>query len=195
MVRAAGVPFGGRRIAWPLVESFRSGGAWEQPLFDEPADDMTGRDMDLLDERRRIRRGMQAQIAERGHLSAGSTGKPYHGEAFLTGGADRPQDVRRTSRGRDRDQHVAGTAETEDLPFEYPVVAIIVADCGQHRAVGRQRDGRAWRPIIIEPRQHLAGQVLRIARTAAVARQKKLAAAAQRTPATLANVPNSPATA
>src|SRR5260370_1028947 len=68
----AGLP--GRRIRRPLVESFRSGGAREQPLFDEPADDMTGGDMDLLDERRRIRRGIQAQIAERGHFPAGSSG-------------------------------------------------------------------------------------------------------------------------
>ncbi len=76
------------------------------------------------------------------------------------------------------------------MPFEYPVVAIIVADCGQHRAVGRQCDGRAWRTIIIEPRQHLAGQVLRIPRAAAIARQKKLAAAVQRIRGNLGNVSN-----
>jgi len=167
-----------------------SGDAGEQGLLDEPADDVTGRDMDLLDEWCGIRRGMQAQIAQCGHLPAGSSGKPYHSEAFLAGGANRPQDVRRTSGRRDHDQDVAGTAETEDLPFEYPVVAIIVADCGQHRAVGRQCDGGARRTIIVESRQHLAGQVLRIAGAAAVARQKKLAAAAQRTRGNLGDVPN-----
>lgn len=77
----------------PLVGSSWSGGAGEQPLLDEPADYMAGRDMDLLDEGRRIRRGMQAQIAERSHLPAGSPGKPDDREAFLAGGADGPQDV------------------------------------------------------------------------------------------------------
>src|SRR5436190_16744413 len=118
---AARTGFRGRRIGRPLVASSWFGRGREQPLFDKPADDMTGRDMDLLDERRRIRRGMQAQIAQCGHFSAGSSGKPYDRETFLAGGADRPQDVRRTSGCRDHDQDIAGTAETEDLPFEYPV--------------------------------------------------------------------------
>src|SRR5438270_5296178 len=104
----------------PDAGSSRSSGAGEQLLFDESADDVTSRDMDLLDQRGRIRRGMQAQIAQCGHLPAGfSSGKPHHRETFLTGGADRPQDVRRTSGGRDRNQDVAGTTETEDLALEY----------------------------------------------------------------------------
>jgi hypothetical protein len=89
------------------------------------------------------------------------------------------QDVRRAAGGRDRDQHVAGAAETEDLPLEYPVVTVVVGDRSQDRAVGGRGDRGARRAVVIEPRQDLAGNVLRVARAAAVARQKKLAPAAQ----------------
>jgi hypothetical protein len=38
-------------------------------------------------------------------------------ESLLSGGAHRPQYVRRAT--GNRDQHIAGAAETEDLPLEY----------------------------------------------------------------------------
>src|SRR5437868_13639482 len=111
---------------------------------------MAGGDMDLLDERRRIRRSMEAQIAECRHLAPGSSGKSHYRYALLTGGADGLEDVRRPPGSGNHDQHVAGTAEPENLPLEHPVVAIIVANCGQNRAVGRQRSeerrvGKEWR--------------------------------------------------
>jgi len=60
--------------------------------------------------------------------------------------AERPE-------GRDRDQHVALAAEPAHLPLEELLVAVIVADCRQDRGVGRQRDRRCGRPVVIEPRQ------------------------------------------
>jgi len=46
----------------------------EKVLFDEASNDVAGGDVDLLDERRRIRQSMRAQVAERRRLSAGLMG-------------------------------------------------------------------------------------------------------------------------
>jgi hypothetical protein len=65
----------------------------KQAFFDEPTNDVSGCNIDLLDERRRIRGRAQAQIAERGHLSSGSSGEADDVEALFPGGANRAQDV------------------------------------------------------------------------------------------------------
>jgi len=62
----------------------------EQPFFDEAADDVAAGDVDLMDERRRIRWGMQAEIAARGHFAARSAGETDEVEAPLAGGARSP---------------------------------------------------------------------------------------------------------
>jgi hypothetical protein len=80
-----------------------------QTLLDEPANDVPRGYVQLLNERRLIRRDPQAHIAEGGHLAAGPPGEPHHCEAFLAR-TDRPQNIRRAARGRDRDQNVAGAA-------------------------------------------------------------------------------------
>src|SRR5204863_5306597 len=68
-------------------------GAREQSLLDKTADDMSGGDVDLLDERRRFGRCPQAQIAFCRHVSAGLAGEPDGDDADLPGRGDRLQDV------------------------------------------------------------------------------------------------------
>ena len=85
-------------------------------------------------------------------------------QALLSGGGDSPQDVRAPAGGRDRDQHVSRPAETAHLPLEDALVAPVVSKSGQHRAVGRQRDSRKRRALVVEPAAQLAPDVLRIGR-------------------------------
>ena len=73
-----------------------------------------------------------------------------------------------------------GAPEAEDLPLEHALIAVIVADRGLHRTVGRQRDRRCRAAVVIEPRQHFAGEVLRIAGAAAVAAEQELIAGCER---------------
>src|ERR1700741_3597112 len=92
---------------------------------------MSGGDVNQLHEGRRIQGSMKAQIAVPGHLSTGSSGKTHDAEPSLAARADRPQDVRRRSRSQDPDYAVPALAELENLPREYPVIAVIVADRGE----------------------------------------------------------------
>jgi len=50
--------------------------------------------VDLLDQRRRIRWGMQAQIAARPHLAAAPAGEADGDESSFPRSVDRPQNVR-----------------------------------------------------------------------------------------------------
>lgn len=48
---------------------------------------------------------------------------------------------------------VAGLPEAQHLPLKHLLIAVIIANCGQHRAVGRKGDCGEWSAIVIEPRQ------------------------------------------
>ena len=67
-----------------------------------------------------------------------------------------------------------------DLALEHPLETVIVADRGQDRAVGRQRQCRRRRAVVIEPRQQFAGDVLGVAGAAAIAGEQQLVAAGER---------------
>jgi hypothetical protein len=69
---------------------------------------MPGRDMDLLNELRRVGWRVKAQIAAQRHLSTGSSSKTDNDKLFFPTCVDCPQDVRRAARCRDRD--VSATA-------------------------------------------------------------------------------------
>jgi hypothetical protein len=75
--RAAGIPMAdfwsetlhcvvGHRLAGPA--SALNASPREQTLLDEAANNLPRRDVDLLNERRRIRPGVHAHIAQRGHF-------------------------------------------------------------------------------------------------------------------------------
>ena len=141
---------------------------------------MAGGDVELLDQRRRVSRGIEAQIAARGHLAPAPSGEADDDQPLAPRRLDRTQDVRRAPRGGDRDQHVAGDAKTQNLPLEDPLVAVIIADRGQNRAVGGQRDRRGRGAVIVEPGEKLAGEVLRVCRAAAIAGEQYLASGRER---------------
>ena len=74
-------------------------------------------------------------------------------------------------------QHVARLAQGLDLAREQALVAVVVADGGEHRAVHGQRDGRQARAVEVEARHQLARDVLAIGGAATVAGQQDLVAA------------------
>jgi len=129
---------------------------------------MSSGDMDLLDERRRVRGGMQAQITVHGHFTLSFSGEPDDRQLFFPACADRPQDVGRTSRSGNCHQDISRATEPENLPLEHSVIAIIVPYRRKYRAIGCQGDGRGWGSVIIQSRQHLSGNVLRVTRAAAI---------------------------
>src|SRR5438874_1509313 len=120
----------------------RDSNAREQPLLDQAEDDVSGGHVDLLNERRRFAGCEQAQIAQRGHFAAALAGEAHRDHPDLAGRGDRPQNVWRAPRGRDRDQHVTLMPEGAHLAFEHALIAIIVGDSGKRRRVGGQRDRR-----------------------------------------------------
>ncbi len=66
------------------------------------------------------------------------------------------------------------------MPLEHLLEAVIVADRGERRGVGGQRDRCKWGAVGGEAADELRGDVLGVGRAAAVAGQQNLAAAAQR---------------
>ena len=101
--------------------------------------------------------------AEHPDLQPGATGPPGGGEQ-----------VRAAAAGRQQQQHVTGPAVCADLPGEHLVVPEVVADRGQARRLGVQRDRGQRRPVrVLEPADQLGGQVLCLGRATTVAGSKQ----------------------
>jgi hypothetical protein len=83
-------------------------------------------------------------------------------------------DVRGVAAGADAERDVAGRSERFDLALEDPVVAVVVADRGQNRRVGGERDGRPAASLAHVAADELGGQVLSVGGAATVAEQSSL---------------------
>src|SRR6185437_272531 len=132
----------------------------EQIAFDQSTDRVSRNNMDLLNERRFICGRGEIVVAESLHVTfaraAEADGCDTNGPRRL----QRRDDVRRTARRRDRDEHVASAAESAHLTLKRALETIVVTDRGEHRGIGRQRDRGQRIAVEIEPRQKLAGDVL-----------------------------------
>ena len=78
------------------------------------------------------------------------------------------------------DEHVALAAERANLPLEHLLEAVVVADRGQRRGVGGERDRGQRRAVVDEASDEFRGDVLGVGGAAAVAGEQHLAAALQR---------------
>ena len=78
------------------------------------------------------------------------------------------------------DEHVALAAERANLPLEHLLEAVVVADRGQRRGVGGERDGGERRAVVDEASDEFGGDVLGVGGAAAVAGEQDLAAAFER---------------
>src|ERR1700758_3281362 len=104
---------------------------------------MRRHNMDLLDEGGFLGRSDQAMIAERLHDAIGSgAGKSNRRQSAFPRSLQGRDDVWRTSRRRNRDEHIAMLSQSAHLAFEDTLEAIIVAYRGQDRTVRSKRDGR-----------------------------------------------------
>jgi len=91
----------------------------------------------------------------------------------------RREDVGRTAGRRDGDEHIARATKPAHLTLKCAIEAVIVSDRGQHRRIGRERDGRQRIAVEIQTGQKFAGYMLGIGGAAAVAGEQELAAAAE----------------
>jgi hypothetical protein len=57
--------------------------------------------------------------------------KPDGDKTSLPGGINRPYDIRRPPRCRDRDKQIARTAKSQDLPLEQPLITVNIAYRGE----------------------------------------------------------------
>src|SRR5262249_11841204 len=71
------------------------------------------------------------------------------------------------------------SADPADLASKDLFEPVIIADCGQDRCIGGKRYARKRSAIEIEPRDHLACDVLSIARAAAISGNQHLSTRSQ----------------
>ncbi len=77
------------------------------------------------------------------------------------------------------DEHVALVSQRAKLAREHLLEAVVVADRGQRRGVGGERDGGERRAVVDEAADQLGGDVLGVGGAAAVAGEQDLAAILQ----------------
>src|SRR5207249_1912202 len=113
----------------------------EQAALDELAEHVPDQDVRLLDARRvRARRHAQAEIDQTLERPAVATGEADGLDAELPAHLDRAQYARGAAAGGDGERDVAPGAERAHLAREHLVVAVVVGDGGERRAVGGERD-------------------------------------------------------
>ena len=119
----------------------------------------------------------QARIGDRLDLAAVAAGERRGGDAHAARRLQRRDDVGRLAGGGDADGEVAAPADRLDLPREKLLEAEIVADRGERRRVGGQRDRGDRRAVLDVADGQLGREVLRIGGAAAIAEEQDLAAA------------------
>src|SRR5271168_3810832 len=139
-------------------------------MFNEVADDVRGGDVNLLNQWRFLRWRKKTYVAKVLHRAALSAGESHRGDAEIARGAQRRNDVGRSSRRGNREQPISPLAEPTDLAFEHVLEPVIVADRGEYRRIRAQRNRRQRRSIEIQPRQKFSGDVLRVPGAPAVSR-------------------------
>src|SRR3990167_456376 len=92
-----------------------------------------------------------------------TTGEGHHGHLAVVSGLDGLDHVSGVAAGRNCQEHVARLTEGTNLLGEYLVVAVIVGDRGDGRAVSGQCDGRQARTFTLEAVEQLRGEVLGVA--------------------------------
>ena len=128
-----------------------------------------------------MRRGVDAQevIDARRQRAALAAGDADGDDAAGAARVDGAQDVGCVAAGRDREGDVAAAGERFDLLAEHLLVAEVVGDAGQRRAVRGQGDRRQRRAVEQVAVGELGRQVLRVGGAAAVAEEEQRATVAE----------------
>src|ERR1700730_3591518 len=151
-----------------------------QLILHNAANDVPGRDVDLLDEGGVVAWNVDDKVAELVHHLDVVAGQSNDGQAALPGGLAGSNDIGRAAGGRESHKGVAGLAERLHLAGAELLKAEIVADGRQSGSVGGQRDRGKRRTIDPEAHHQLGRQMLRVGRAAAIAGKQDLAARPQR---------------
>jgi hypothetical protein len=149
-------------------------------LFDELAQHVQHRDVRLLDARGDVGRHDDRHVDGARELAAPLADESDAAQAPPAGLDDGLQHVPGVAGGGDRHGQIARATVRLHQPREHVIEAVVVADRGQVRAVGGERQGGQRRPLAVEATRQLVGEVLRIRGRPAVAEGEQLAPAAQR---------------
>lgn len=120
----------------------------------------------------------KGEVREAGQLAAGPTREHDRAQAELASDGHRFAHVARVAARADADKNVARTTVGLHQACEDAVEAIVVATGSEERCVGRQSDRRqTWaRKILPQHTREFGGDMLAVARAAAIAAQQELAA-------------------
>src|SRR6516162_1694388 len=114
-----------------------------------------------------------------GELASAGTGESDHGATEAVRRLRRLNHVRRVTAGAEGHQYIAPLRQPLDLAREHTFVAVVVAERGEERGVGGERDRRQRLALLAEAADELGGQVLRVGSAATVAAGENLATRAQ----------------
>src|SRR5262249_42528892 len=150
---------------------------WKQAAFHQAANCMRRNNMDLLNEGGVDCWRREAVVAERLHDAVrGVSGEADRRKPALARGLQSRNHIRRPARRRNRDEYIARSSQSAHMPFKGAIKSIIVADRGEDRTVGRERDGWQRIAVKIQPRQQFTGNVLSVGGAAAIAGDQQFVA-------------------
>jgi len=90
-----------------------------------------------------------------------------------------PQEISGLAAGAEGHQHVSRPAQSLDLAFKDLIITVIVPNGRNDRSIRGQRNGCIWPPLALIAPHQFRGEVLRLRRAAAIARQQHRMVSAQ----------------
>src|SRR5690606_23516736 len=165
-----------RRVPSPPTRTIASSAAifGKDLRLDQGAQQVADEFVAFLDARSLVRGDLETDLTAASQVTAARAGEADHLHTLGLGRVQRAQDVLGAAGGGDGDEHVALLAQRLDLAGEGVVVAVVVADRGEDRGVGGQRDRRQARAVVVEAADQFAGPVLGVGGAAAVAGEQQL---------------------
>jgi len=114
-----------------------------------------------------------------GELATADTSKSDHGATEAPRRLRCLNHVCRVTAGAEGHQYIAPLRQRLDLAREHTLVAVVVAERGEERGVGGERDRRQRLALLAEAADELGGEVLRVGGAATVAAGEDLSTRAQ----------------
>src|SRR6266404_4228352 len=128
----------------------------KQKRFNQLADNMPDQIVRFLNSLSVVAGHNQCQITKRGHLPAVTSEQSYDSQFLLTRLLTRERNIRRLSRRRDRQAHVAFRPQRLYLTRKDIFESGVVADTSQHTPIRGQRDSRKGPAVLQKLIDHLA---------------------------------------
>lgn len=143
-----------------------------QLLVDDFRQDVSDRDVGLLDTLGIVGGNHDRDVHESGEFSAPSPGESDAGDSDFSRSIHALQDVRGITRRGNRKGDIAFSTVCRDQPGKHRIESIVIRDRGEIRSVRSEGQRRKRGPLPREMSAPLRGDVLRIRRRAPVSEQK-----------------------